>query len=285
MTCDEARALLVDARRGRLSAETQTALDAHVAGCPACAHEAAADALLSEALEGRMPQHAAPLALKRRLAASWAGTGLPAAPPATARAADARREDSTRAAGPARASWGSRWRRAVVPALAAAVLMLALVPLYYRQAGDGGAAMVTEAVNDHLRLLTAQHPLDIESGGIHQVKPWFEGRLDFAPVVRFEGNADFPLRGGAVGYYLDRKAAVFVFNRRLHVVTLLVFPAQGLPWPRRGLERVGRMEAQLTTSRGFTTILWREGDLGYALVSDVDRAELLTLLGKLAASS
>ena len=276
MTCEEARALLLDARRGRLSAGTQAALDAHLAGCAACAHDNTADALLGEALEGRLPQHAAPLALKRRLAASWsAGDALPSPPPVARPTAPSS----------ARAAWGARWRRAVVPALAAAVLVLALVPLYYRQAGDGGAGMVTEAVNDHLRLLTAQHPLDIESGGIHQVKPWFEGRLDFAPVVRFEGNADFPLRGGAIGYYLDRKAALFVFNRRLHVVTLLVFPAQGLPWPRRGLERIGPVEAQVTASRGFNTILWREGDLGYALVSDVDRTDLLALLGKLAASS
>jgi anti-sigma factor RsiW len=279
VTCDEARALLVDARRGRLSGETQAALEAHVAGCPACAHEAAADALLGEALEGRLPQHAAPLALKRRLAASWAATGLPVPPP------DAPGTTEGRSAGAARAAWGVRWRRALVPALAAAVVVLALAPLYYRQAGDGGAAMVREAVNDHLRLLTAQHPLDIESGGIHQVKPWFEGRLDFAPVVRFEGDAAFPLRGGAVGYYLDRKAAIFVFNRRLHVITLLVFPAQGLSWPRRGLERIGPVEAKVTASRGFNTILWREGELGYALVSDVDRSDLLTLLGKLAASS
>jgi anti-sigma factor RsiW len=104
-------------------------------------------------------------------------------------------------------------------------------------------------------------------------------------VVRFEGDAEFPLRGGAVGYYLDRKAAVFVFNRRLHVVTLLVFPAEGLPWTRRGLERIGPLQARVTASRGFNTILWREGDLGYALVSDVDRSELVTLAGKLGPSS
>ena len=159
------------------------------------------------------------------------------------------------------------------------------MPLYYRQAGDAGAGMVTEAVNDHLRLLASQHPLDIESGGIHQVKPWFEGRLDFAPVVRFLGDDDFPLRGGAVGYYLDRKAAVFVFYRRLHVMTLLVFRAEGLPWARRGLEPIGRCRRRSATSRGFNAILWREGELGYALVSDTDLPDLVQLLGKLAATS
>jgi anti-sigma factor RsiW len=120
---------------------------------------------------------------------------------------------------------------------------------------------------------------------MHQVKPWFEGHLDFAPVVRFLGDDEFPLRGGAVGYYLDRKAAVFVFRRRLHAVTLLVFRAEGLPWARVGLERVGGVTAQVTTSRGFNAIVWREGELGYALVSDVDLPELERLVGRLAATS
>jgi hypothetical protein len=35
---------------------------------------------------------------------------------------------------------------------------------------------------------------------------WFEGRLDFAPVVAFEGDAEFPLKGGAIGYFLRTSA-------------------------------------------------------------------------------
>src|SRR5438094_10601714 len=103
--------------------------------------------------------------------------------------------------------------------------------------------MVAEAVNDHLRLLSSQHPLDVESGGLHQVKPWFGGRLDFAPVVTFEGDADFPLKGGSVAYFRDRKAAVFVYARRLHPISLLVFRADSLPWPSRNLTRVNDVKA------------------------------------------
>src|SRR4029453_1327374 len=143
--------------------------------------------------------------------------------------------------------------------------------------------MGAEAVNAPLRTLASQHPLDVESGGLHQVKPWFAGRLDFAPVVRFEGAADFPLRGGAVGYYLDRKAAVFVFGRRLHTISLFVFRADGLPWPSQGLQRGGAPQARVTASRGYTSILWRDGELGYALVSDVDPAELTRLAEQLGA--
>ncbi len=145
--------------------------------------------------------------------------------------------------------------------------------------------MVREAVNDYVRLLSTQHPLDIESGGIHQVKPWFEGRLDFAPVVSFEGDQDFPLRGGAVGYFLDRKAAVFVYGRRLHTISLFVFRAEGLPWPARGLEPMGKVRAYTTASRGFNVVLWRAEELGYALVSDLDARELRELGGKLSGGS
>lgn len=260
MTCDEVRGLLLDAQRGRLAGEGLGALRTHLETCAACTHEAAADALLSEALEGRLPQHAAPVALKRRLAAEWPGA----------------------------AAASGRWRRAryLVPAAAVAVVLLVVAPLAWRPWSERAATgMVAEAVNDHLRILSSQHPLDIESGGIHQVKPWFEGRLDFAPVVRLEGDADFPLRGGAVGYYLDRKAAVFVFTRRLHTISLLVFRAEGLPWPSRGFQRVGARPAHVTASRGFSVLLWRDGELGYALVSDVDPSELTRFAERLAPAS
>ena len=259
MTCHEARDRLLDAQRDRLTPEARAALRAHVQNCAACAHEETAEALLTEALEQRLPQHSAPVALKRRLAAGW--------PVATAEAP-----------GPWR-----RWRPYLVPAAALAALLLVVLPLVQRRASERDASrMVAEAVNDHLRILASQHPLDVESGGLHQVKPWFAGRLDFAPIVRFEGDADFQLRGGAVGYYLDRPAAVFVFGRRLHTISLFVFRADGLPWPRQGLQRIGGAQARVTTSRGFTSVLWRDDGLGYALVSDVDPADLTRLAERLA---
>jgi len=127
---------------------------------------------------------------------------------------------------------------------------LVVVPLYYQRTSERGSILVAEAVNDHLRILSSQHPLDIENGGMHQVKPWCEGRLDFAPVVRFLGDQDVARPGGAVGYYLDRKAAVFVFHHRLRAVLLFVFRADGLPWPTRGVQRIGHSRAQVSAARG-----------------------------------
>jgi len=261
MTCDDVRTRLLDYQHGRLPLPAQAEVRTHLDACADCARAEAVEQELTSVLEHRLPQYPASLALKRRLAAEWSAAGV-------------------------ERSWWGRWRPALVPALAVMSVVLVAAPLvYYERATSRTASerdsLVAEAVNDHLRVLSSQHPLDIESGGFHQVKPWFEGRLDFAPAVPFEGDAEFPLRGGAVGYFRDRKAAVFVYARRLHPISLLVFRAEGLAWPTRELTRIGSVEAYTTAERGFNVIVWRRGELGYALVSDVDAGELRALAARI----
>jgi anti-sigma factor RsiW len=249
MDCREARTHFLDRRRGTSDEALRGPLDAHLAECEDCRREDAADRELSTLLEARLPRRRAPEALRRSLEARWDPTAQVRRAPRVAR---------------------------TLLAMAAGAVLALLVLLAWRGRAPGDA-MVAEAVNDHLRVLYSEHPLEVESGGIHQVKPWFEGRLDFAPVVPFAGDDDFPLQGGAVAYFLDRKAATFVFKRRLHVISLFVFRAEGLPWPAAGDTR-----ATPQTSRGFHVLLWRKSDLGYALVSDVDERELETLATKVA---
>lgn len=266
MNCDDVRSRILEFQRGRLEPGAAAAVRGHLDECAMCGHEDAAERTLTEVLEHRLPQHPASIALKRRLASGW---------PASA---------------PAPLPWWRRWTGPLVPAFAVAVLLLVAAPIVYLQRTtlhdtDGTSRMVGEAINDYLRVVSSQHPVEIQSGGIHQVKPWFAGRLDFAPVVSFAGDQDFPLEGGAVGYFLDRKAAVFVYRRRLHVIPLFIFRADGLTWPTRGLTPLGRVQAYSEAARGVNTILWRDGDLGYALVSDVDSSELRALAAKIAAGS
>jgi anti-sigma factor RsiW len=249
----EARTHLIDRRRGTLDAASRAALETHLAGCEACRHEDAADAELSRLLDERLPRRRAPDSLRRSLEARWA-------PPTAPRG----------------------WRVARGVAAMAAGAALAVVALFLFRSRPPEDPMLTEAVNDHLRVLYSEHPVEVQSGGIHQVKPWFEGRVDFAPVVPFAGDEDFPLQGGSVAYFLDRKAATFVFKRRLHMITLFVFRAEGLPWPTVAPLPVGDVRGTLESSRGFHVLLWRKGDLGYALVSDADPKDLETLAGKVA---
>jgi anti-sigma factor RsiW len=247
MDCAAARLALLDEQRGRLDGATSFALAAHLRDCAACARDDAAERLLTEQLERQLPQRAAPLVLKRRLAAGWPS------PVAT----------------PARRSSSRRWLAA------AAVLALVVLGTWGWWSRHGRPeTLMAEAVNDHLRVLARVDQLDVPSGNMHEVRPWLTGRLDFAPVVPFVGDADFPLRGGAIEHFLDRRAAIAVYGRRLHVITLLITRPDGLPWPAEGRPRTTRI-------RGFNVRLWQANGLGYALVSDLDAIELGQLATRL----
>jgi len=195
-----------------------------------------ADALLDELL-ARAPRHAAPAALRRRLELLVSG--------------------AVGVARPRRA-----WHAALAPALAAGVVLVAGGLVLQREV-RAPTSLASEAVHDHLRVLARQQPPDVASGGSHQVKPWFEGKLDFAPEVPAPPGDEVRLRGGSIGYVFDRKAAVLEYDLRGHAATLLVFPAEGLRWP-----------GPIASQAGFNVALWRSGELGYALVSDLSAPEL-----------
>jgi anti-sigma factor RsiW len=250
MDCEQTRLLLRDEQLGRLPRAESAALRAHLGSCAACSKVDAEERVLDELLHAHLPPIAAPQQLRERLTAQLQ--------PRAARAA--RRRTPVVAGG-----------------LAAIAALAAAFALWPRGSSDATDPLLHEAVNDHLRVLYAQHPIEIESGGIHQVKPWFTGRVDFAPDVAFSGDDDFPLVGGAVSYVIDRKAAALVFKRRLHTISLFVFRSEGLPWPRTATRAMGPVTAEVGAVAGFHVVMWREAGLGHALVSDAGVNELLAL--------
>ena len=253
MDCTDVKLRLLDLHRERLPAGVQEEVRAHLEACAPCARADREERALSDLLEQQLPQHPARPGLKRRLA------GL------------------VEASAPAREPWFPvpvvRW---IAPALAAGLLLTTSVLVYSRPRGGSELALVTsEAVNDHLRVLNSQRRVEIESGGPHQVKPWFQGKLDFSPDV--PEMAPLVLQGGSVGYFRDRKAAVIVYALRLHTVTLLEVPAADLSWPS------DTRDVRSATDRRFNAFFWRVGDLGYALVSDAAPAELGAIAREMAA--
>jgi len=155
-------------------------------------------------------------------------------------------------------------------AIALAVIAFVAVILFVSRRTNQASPespLVAEAINDHLRVLYASHPLEIESGGIHQVKPWFEGRLDFAPIVTFDGDADFPLQGGTIAYYIDRKAAAFVYKRNLHLITLFVFQSRQLMSDIAAVLEIALQRKRCIGFRGEAA----EQDQIFAPAGDADR--------------
>jgi anti-sigma factor RsiW len=164
------------------------------------------------------------------------------------------------------AGGGRSWLAPSLAALggAAVATMIALIVLRPATV-DLDAA--TEAVGDHQRVL-ASRGLGVEASDMHQVKPWFAGKIDFVPPVAFLGDDEFPLQGGDVAVFLGHKAATFVYHRRLHVISLFVFEARDIPTTER-------------TIRGFHVMTWGSGEFGFALVSDVAWDDLHALRARL----
>ena len=272
LDCDRVQLELHALRRGWVDPAEREALARHLAGCATCRSEDEADRLLDRLLEERLPREEMPAELRRALAGIvGASPDERPAPEIAARSAPRtrpRRVTSRAASG--------------LGAIAAAAVLVAGGALWERAAlahrGEV-ARLAEEAVGDHLRVLAAVHPHDLESSASHEVKPWFEGRLDFAPNVPHDVGG-LVLRGGSVGYFLDRKAAVMSYTLRRHVVTLLAFPAHGLPWSDVGAGP-DAIAAQVSV-RGLHVFFWRHGDVAYALVADVSPGELSRVAHELA---
>jgi len=96
------------------------------------------------------------------------------------------------------------------------------------------------------------------------VKPWFDGRLDFAPPVRDLAAQGFPLEGGRLDHIEGRAVAALVYRRARHVINLFVWPAHSLR----------PVEPAMATISGYNLIRWTEGEMRFWAVSDVNLGEL-----------
>jgi anti-sigma factor RsiW len=125
-----------------------------------------------------------------------------------------------------------------------------------------------ELVDAHLRSLGRPGRLfDVESTDRHTVKPWFAGKLPFAPDVIDAQAAGFTLLGGRVDYLEGQPVAALSYRYRLHVVNVFERPVA----PPRD------EPARVDSRRGFSLVHWTRGGLEYYAVSDLASGELAAI--------
>jgi len=99
------------------------------------------------------------------------------------------------------------------------------------------------------------------------VKPWFDGRIDYAPPVRDFSSAGFPLVGGRLDYLGGRPVAALVYRRDKHLIDLFVWPAEGVSAPAA------------STTNGYNAVAWTGGGMRFRAVSDLNATELAQFAG------
>src|SRR5262249_49230659 len=142
------------------------------------------------------------------------------------------------------AAW---WREALSFGMGIAVaasLMLALPP-------SGQESMIAGLVDDHVRSLQQGHLIDVASSDQHTVKPWFDGRLDFAPPVKDLAPQGFPLVGGRLDSLAGRAVAALVYGRAKHFINLVIAPESG---------SADRLPAS-GERKGYNFIHWTKGGM------------------------
>ena len=118
-------------------------------------------------------------------------------------------------------------------------------------------------LSSHVRSLIGTHLLDVVSTDQHTVKPWFNGKIDFSPVVNDFAPQGFPLIGGRIEYLSGRAVAALVYQRRKHIINLFTWPSVA----------ADAKESRFSHN-GYNELEWTDASMTYWAVSDLGPAEI-----------
>jgi anti-sigma factor RsiW len=238
LSCDFVHTSLHAYLDGELDAAGSADFNQHLQTCSFCSAALGEQETLRRALEESRLYSRAPAGLKLRIQESLPG------PSADRRIA----------------GWW-RWGAVLAAALIAATLSWRQFGSTDRQSYER-TAMVA-AVDAHLRSLQPGHLVDVQSTDQHTVKPWFDGKLDFAPPVRDLAANDFPLLGGRLDIIEGRTVAALVYGRRKHFISVFVEKsAPDASWNGSG------------QTQGYQWTAWKKNGFSFSAVSDVSAADL-----------
>ena len=234
---------------GELDAVRAVEFEDHLEACPDCPQALAAQQDLRAALGAADLYAKAPASLRVRVRAE--------PPPSPA----------------ARAARAVPWRSV---AAAASVVLVSfglwrIVPTWRDDVAD--RELSKQVLDAHLRSLQLTHLTDVASTDQHTVKPWFVGKLDFAPAVVDLAPFGFPLVGGRLDIVGGQSVAALVYARRQHFINVFV-------WPSEESDAALRSGAE----RGYTWVRWTRGGMRFWAVSDVATADLEEFANRLSGS-
>jgi anti-sigma factor RsiW len=242
MNCDEVRQFLHAYVDDELDITAALQIEKHLPGCPTCRKELEAAQVIGRALSQPAMYYPASSELRDRLQ--------------RAIRAEAREMEASAKPRIVTAWW---MRPMAFSSLAAGLLVVISSAMLYLSSG-APSGQIDELVASHVRSLEADHLLDVASTDQHTVKPWFDGKIDFAPPVIDLAPAGFPLIGGRLDYLHEGKVAALIYHRNKHVINLFIWPGDTVP--------------ESEVRQGYNLIRFECKGMVCWAVSDVNAAEL-----------
>jgi anti-sigma factor RsiW len=155
-----------------------------------------------------------------------------------------------------------------IPLALAATIAVMLGLVFLNQEGVShrthGNSIAQEVISSHVRSLLATHLFDVPSTDQHTVKPWFDGKLKFSPPVHDFAEYGFRLTGGRLDYLNGREVAALVYQRRLHIINLFIWPS----------ESSRNTVATSFSKDGYNVLHWAHEGFEFWAVSDVNAEDM-----------
>ena len=255
MSCIRTQQMMDAWLDGELDPSTSEEVSRHVAQCADCVALKAGREELRATLQAAAPRYTAPPALRSSVLQQLKTEQ----PPPLVRARE-------RARGP---SWWQAMLMATATSIVTAVITWSTLGGFNAAPDDLAGLTAQGAVREqlvarHVASLAAPSLIEVPSSDSHVIKPWFQGKIDFSPVVRDLSAQGFVLLGARMERVAGQRAVAVVYKIHEHPINLFVWPDSA---GRDGAVEVG-------SSRGFSLGTWAKGGLNFAAVSDVDASEL-----------
>jgi anti-sigma factor RsiW len=161
---------------------------------------------------------------------------------------------------PSASFWAGAVSGGGISALAAGFALFVLLP-------PSAASLSQSIVDAHTAALTGGKTIMVASSNHHTVKPWLAAHAGISPPVTDFAGDGFVLTGGRTDGVAGQTTAVAVYAHGNHEVDLFTWADRGGSLPDGGMRR------------GFRTAFWKNGDLDYAAVSDVDAVAFQKFVG------
>ncbi len=163
---------------------------------------------------------------------------------------------------------------AIGPLAAAAALLIVLAMQKETPPSEPVTAVVEDVVERHVREL----PMEIEGPDPSHAASWFRGKVDFpvhGPNLNLK-QASF--QGARLSNVRAHQAAHMTYNLDGHRLSLMIFNPRVAMLGGGHRVQVGDREVLVGRRNGFNVVVFLDGDMAYALSSDLPQNRLLKIV-------